>query len=750
VQARLAGARLLTLTGVGGCGKTRLALELSRAVVDDYPDGVWLVELAALADPALVPQTVAAVFNMRETPGQPIAGALARALRGRSLLLVLDNCEHVLDACAQLMDALLRACPNLRVLATSREALGITGEIGWRVPSLAVPDPQHLPTFAELEQNPAIRLFVERATAVQPRFLLTERNAPAVAQVCQRLDGIPLALELAAARIEALSVDQLAARLDQRFHVLTGGSRTALPRQHTLLATLDWSYDLLSDSERRAFNRLSVFAGGWTLEAAEAICPGEGVEHQNALDLLLQLVRKSLVVAEEGPDGAERYRLLETPRQYAHERLTAAGELEAVQDRHASYYLQLAEEAEPQFIDREWTARLSAEHDNLRATMRWFSESNAVAQTVRLGGALWRLWVVGGYLAEGRAQLRILMALPGLSRASSDWARLAFCDGTLAFVAGDCTAARDRLDDVVALRRTLGDRHDLAVALSYLGNVVREQADYLAAQTWLEESLTLSEELGDRGLSAETLDRLGTVAHALGDDSLARSQFDQGLALAEEVGNLNDQPWLLHNLGCLALDQGDYPAARRWLAQSIELRREWDKLGLVHALAEFACLAAAEGLPAAALRLAGAAAGLTQQTGIPIQYTERLRYERWLAVARHALGEEVAAAAWAEGNHMRLDQAIACALAPHEPEAALTATEPLPAQPANRLTPREREVAALVARGNSNRQIGEALVITERTVAAHIEHILNKLGFTSRTQIGVWAAEHALVVSSIA
>jgi non-specific serine/threonine protein kinase len=470
------------------------------------------------------------------------------------------------------------------------------------------------------------------------------------------------------------------------------------------------------------------------------------------LDLLLRLVRKSLVVTEEGRDGAGRQRLLETLRQYARERLVAAGELEAVQDRHALYYLQLAEEAEPQFIDREWTARLSAEHDNLRATMRWFSESNAVAQTVRLGGALWRLWVVGGHLAEGRAQLRILMALPGLSRASSDWARLAFCDGTLAFVAGDYTAARDRLEEVVALRRTLGDQHGLAVALSYLGNVVREQADYLAARGWLEESLTISEQLGDRELSAETLDRLGTVAHALGDYSLAQSQYDQGLALAEQVGNLNDQPWLLHNLSCLALDQGDYPAARAWLAQSLELRREWDKLGLVHALAEFACLAAAEGLPAAALHLAGAAAGLTQQTGIPIQYTERGRYERWLAAARQALGEEVAAEAWAEGYQMRLEQAVAYALAPRESvaAAATTATGPRPAQPSDQLTPREREVAALVARGNSNRQIGEALVITERTVAAHIEHILNKLGFVSRTQIGVWAAEHGLVVSTIA
>ena len=395
VQARLAGARLLTLTGVGGCGKTRLALEVARAVLDRYADGVWLVELAELANAALVPQTVAAVFNLREMVGQPITTALATILRGRSLLLVIDNCEHLIDGCAQLVDALLCACPELRVLATSREALGITGEIGWRVPSLPVPDPQQLPPFSELQQNPAVRLFVERAAAVQPQFGLTERNAAAVAQVCQHLDGLPLALELAAARIEALTVDQLAARLDQRFRLLTGGNRTALPRQQTLHATLDWSYDLLSEPEPRLFNRLSVFAGGWTLEAAEAVCAGEGSEPEDVLDLLLRLVRKSLVIAEESGEGAARYRLLETLRQYAHERLMAAGETETVRRRHASYYLMLVDDGEPSMWEQMWLRRWLTELDNLRATMRWLNESNAVEDAVRLGGRLWPMWVRG-------------------------------------------------------------------------------------------------------------------------------------------------------------------------------------------------------------------------------------------------------------------------------------------------------------------------------------------------------------------
>ncbi|HLZ30278.1 MAG TPA: AAA family ATPase [Chloroflexota bacterium] len=321
LQARLADARLLTLTGVGGCGKTRLALELARVVMDHYRDGVWLVELAPLGDAELVPHSVAAAVGVHETAGQPTIDALGTRLRTRRLLLVLDNCEHLLEACARLVDALLRTCPDVHVLTTSRETLGITGEIAWRVPSLAVPDLQRRPPVVELQRNPAVRLFTERAVAVQPHFVLSERNSAAVAEVCARLDGIPLALELAAARMAVLSVDQLATRLDQCFRLLTGGSRTALPRHQTLRAALDWSYELLTESERCLLNRLAVFAGGSSLEAAEAVCAGEAIEQQDVLDLLGRLVNKSLVVALEDPDCGGRHRLLEPVRRYAHEQL---------------------------------------------------------------------------------------------------------------------------------------------------------------------------------------------------------------------------------------------------------------------------------------------------------------------------------------------------------------------------------------------------------------------------------------------
>ena len=748
VQARLAEARLLTLTGVGGCGKTRLALEVAWAVLDYYEDGVWLVELAPLADAALVPQTVAAVFSMREMAGQPITTALAAALRERALLLVLDNCEHLLDACAGLVDALLRACPEVRVLATSREALGITGEIAWRVPSLPVPNSEELPPFAELAQNPAIRLFSERAAAVQAQFTLTERSAAAVAQVCQRLDGIPLALEFAAARAEALTVDQIAARLDHRFRLLTDGSRVAPPRQQTLRATLDWSYDLLADPERRLFNRLSVFAGGWTLEAAEAICAGKGIEPENVLDLLIHLIRKSLVVAEAGCDGAERYRQLETLRQYAHERLLAAEEAHTVHERHASYYLALAEEVGPSMY--EWAAtavdRLLTEHDNLRAAARWFIESNAVEKAVRLGGQMWGVWVLAGHLTEGRSQLRSLLALPSMACAPGDWARLAYSHGLIECFLGDYATARASFEQAAALQRAIADPL-LATTLSSIGQTAREQEDYVAARTSLQEGLALAQELDLQPVAAHALSRLGSIAHALGDYTLARTQYEESLALSLRLDDRIGAARSLRHLGSLALDQGDYPAARAWLSQALMSFPEFDRHGFVHGLAMFAALAAAEGQPSVALRLAGATTVMSQRTGILIQHSDRGRYECWLATARRAVDEVVAAAAWAEGQQLRLDQAVAYALAPREPAASASNSlaEKRSAPNSHELTLRQREVAALIGRGLTNRQIAEQLVVTERAAAAHVEHILDKLGVGSRVEIAVWASERGLL-----
>jgi predicted ATPase/DNA-binding XRE family transcriptional regulator len=400
VVRRLNDAPLLTLTGIGGCGKTRLALEVARTMLSRYADGVWIVELAPIADPILVPRQVAKTVGVQEATDQTLTGALIRALQNRHTLLVFDNCEHLLDACARLVDDLVHSCAHLKVLATSREALGLTGEVAWRVPSLKVPDAHQQLTLQELGMNPAVQLFVERAMALLPSFALSDRNASATAQICRRLDGIPLALELAAARILAFTPEQIAARLDQRFRLLTGGSRAALPRQQTLRATMDWSYDLLTEPERVLLNRLAVFAAGWSLEAAEAVCAAAPIQEGDVLDLLAQLVAKSLVLDDEVGDGARRYRLLETVRQYGRERLLAAGEADAVHQRHAMYFLEFGKQLEPEQVAPigrltptvEQLDQLDREQDNLRAAMRWWIELQDGERALDLAGFLFALF----------------------------------------------------------------------------------------------------------------------------------------------------------------------------------------------------------------------------------------------------------------------------------------------------------------------------------------------------------------------
>ena len=418
VKRLLENNRLLTLTGSGGCGKTRLALAAAGELVEGFADGVWLVELASLADASLVPQAVASTLGVREQTGRSPTESLSDYLGSKRVLLVLDNCEHLVEACAELAEALLHSCPELRILATSREALGITGEVAWLVPSLSLPDLRRLPAVESLYQYESARLFVERTTAVNPTFALTEQNASAVAQVCYRLDGIPLAIELAAARTKVLTVEQIAVRLDDSFGLLSAGSRTAMPRQRTLHATMDWSHELLPDEERALFRRLAVFAGGFTLEAAESVCSGEDLERDEVLDLLSHLVDKSLVVAWE-VSGEARYRLLETVQQYAWEKLSEPGETERFRERHAGYYLALAEEAEPELKGAgqvAWLERLEWERDNLRAAMAWLLERGALEEAARLGWALWLFWGIRAHFAEGRRWME--QALSARSSAS--------------------------------------------------------------------------------------------------------------------------------------------------------------------------------------------------------------------------------------------------------------------------------------------------------------------------------------------
>jgi predicted ATPase/DNA-binding SARP family transcriptional activator len=503
VKRLLAMTRLLTLTGAGGCGKTRLALKVARDLVGAYSDGVWLVELAALSDPALVPQAVAKALGVNEQPNRPLVETLEDALRSRKTLLVVDNCEHLIEAVVRLVDALLDSCPSLRVLATSREPLSAAGEVTWVVPSLTVPySRQEAYTPQELEGYESVRLFVERASQRDPSFELTPRNGQAVAQVCRRLEGIPLAIELAAARIGVLPVERIAERLDDSLRLLTAGRRTALPRQRTLRATLEWSPELLGEPERKLFGRLSVFAGGLTLEAAEAVGANNGIERHDVLDLLSKLVDKSLVMAEISPgeEGALRYRMLEPLGQYAQERLEERGETQRVRERHAQYYLALAEGADAQEAERElnaarpvaWLKRMESEHGNLRAALSWSLYEPDGGRTAELGlrlaVALWWFWHTRDYLTEGRRYLE--RAGSRMSNPTTTRLRARALDGAawLALYQGDQGASKTLIEEALAVYRELHDEQGIASGLTDLGLVaVLGQWDDISLPAVLEE-----------------------------------------------------------------------------------------------------------------------------------------------------------------------------------------------------------------------------------------------------------------------
>ncbi|MFQ5340095.1 MAG: tetratricopeptide repeat protein [Anaerolineae bacterium] len=578
IKQHLSTARLLTLTGPGGCGKTRIALEVARDQLGTYANGVWWVELAPLQDPVLVTHEVASALSVHEAPGRPLTEVLADHLRPRHALLVLDNCEHLVKTCATLVDTLLRTCPRLHVLVTSRETLDIPGELVWGVPPLSLPSGrQDLPSPEELAQCEAVRLFVDRAQFSRRGFKLTQHNALPVVQICRRLDGLPLAIELAAARVDVLSVEQIAMRLNDRFRLLTRGRRAALPHHQTLRGAVDWSYNLLSEAERTLFNRLSVFAGGFTLEAAEAVGVGDGVEAYDVLDLLSRLVDKSLVVVETGAEDSFRYRLLETLRQYGQERLERSGGTEDAQRRHAVYFLGLVEQADPelegpkQFV---WLNRLEREHENLRAALRWARENQETDAGLRLTGILWPFWVVRGYLTEGWEWLTAFLDLAPAAERTEILATATNGAGALAYYRGDYTSARSHWETSLAIRRELGDTEGVARSLNNLGLLARDQGDYATAQSLWEESLEIKRKSGDKPGIATSFHNLGDLARKQGDVAGARSLWDKSLAIWRELGHQQDIAGTLNNLADLAYDQGDYGAARSLWEKSLATWQE--------------------------------------------------------------------------------------------------------------------------------------------------------------------------------
>ena len=748
VEGALVGTRLLTLIGAGGSGKTRLALEVARDLTGVYPDGVWLVELAPLAEAELVPQAVAAAMGVREQPGRSIENTLGTALRTKILLLVLDNCEHLVDEVARLVETLLNSCPDLRVLATSREVLGVAGEATRVVPSLSLSDPEQ-PASAR-RASESVRLFVDRARQRWPGFALTEENSQVVAEICRRLDGVPLALELAAARVGVLTVAQIAARLDDALGLLTEGGRTAAPRQQTLRATLDWSYELLDEPERILFGRLSVFVGGFTLEAAETVGTGAGVGGEGLLDLLGRLVHKSLVVAEAVGGGALRYRMLEPVRQYARARLDEGGEGEKVLREHAVFYLALAEEAEPEIngADRDaWRAYLETEHGNLRAALRWSLENGDPQTALRLAGAIFWFWFHRGYWREGRGWLEEALTLPCASAPTAARADALTGLGILAWLQGDHDAARFRLEESLALCRELGYRQGLVQPLHFLSMEMLGRGDEAAARALAEESVEVAREGEERFDLAMALANLGLAAHTQKDYAVARPVLEECAEICRKIGD----NWLLslpyRHLGYMELREGNHERATALFEEGLNALRGVEEKWFVARAVETAAIAAAvRGDCGRAARLFGAGEALREAVGASVQEFYRPDYDRGVAAARASLGEPAWGAALAEGKAMSSGEAVEYALSGETaPRQQLRGLErPPDSKRWDSLTAREQEVALLISLGLTNRLIARELTISERTVDNHVAKILRKLRFHSRAQVAARVAEEGL------
>lgn len=702
---RRADVRLVTLTGTGGTGKTRLGLQVAAEVLDEFTDGVFFVALAPIQDPALVTSAVAQALGVREAGGRPVLEQLHDMLRHRQILLVLDNFEQVVDA-APLVSSLLEVASQLKILVTSRMPLHLYGEHEYVVPPLTLPDLRNLPPLERLTQYAAVRLFIERAQAVKLDFAVTNATAPAVAEICHRLDGLPLAIELAAARSKLFSPPVLLAHLSSRLTLLTGGPRDLPMRHQTLRAAIDWSYNLLSPSEQTLFRRLAIFVGGCTLEATRAVCNAAGDLEIDVLDGLIALTDQSLLRQDEVADGEPRFSLLETIREYALERLGESEKIDDLRRQHTTYYLALAEIAEAGLTSAErsvWMPRLEAEYDNIRGALNWIKVSGEGETALRLAGALGWFWYLGGHLREGRRWLESALEQVNTCPPTDPLVHLrakALCAlGKVAYVQGDYAQARAWLEEGSAIARTQANQHELADTLNYLGLTALSQGDYAAAQLYADESVALYRAIGNRWSIA-----LGLIGHAYvalnqGDYPAARARTEESLKLRRDLRDTTGIAWALNLLGEVARHQGDYDQALKLSSESLEIYRRigftvgialsllnlgevaraqgnypraavlfyeslalWNEFGarreIARCLEGLAGLATARGQSARAACLYGAAEALRVAIGAPLPLGDRPTYKRDVITIRTQLDEATFEAAWATGYAMTLEQAI--------------------------------------------------------------------------------------------
>jgi predicted ATPase len=695
-------ARLLTLTGPGGTGKTRLALQLATNVADHFDGGVYFVSLASITDPALVATAVAQILGVLQTGGKPLLDALKEHLRDSihaPTLLLLDNFEHVMPA-APFVVELLEACHALKVLVTSRAVLRVYGEQEFPVPPLALPDTKRMPPLEELAACPAVNLFVQRAAAARRDFTLSAENAGAVAEICARLDGLPLAIELAAARVKMLSPSSMLVRLQSRLQLLTGGARDLPARQQTLRNTIEWSHSLLDVAEQKLFRRLAVFVGGCTLESAEAVCD---VNQDLGLDLfdgMSSLVDKSLLQHAEQPNGESRFSMLETIRDYGLESLTAAGETAETRRAHAAYCVVLAEEG-TSFEHAEWMKSCEMEHDNFRAALDWLAETSNTDWGSRLVLALFPFWERKEHFAEGRERVETMLRLMGPQRTSTR-AKVLFASAVLKGAQGDYHDSEPIQQECIETYRELGDNRGVAVSLNALAVLKRDQGDYAECRSLFEQVVAISKELGDQPSLARSLSNLANVCATQGDYSIARALHEQARSIFRALGDRSGVAWSLNHQGDVALEQGDVVAARRFYEQGLAAFREaGDTMGAARSLTDlgylvceegdhvaahslytealnifcdlgykrgvarllegFACASARQGDHERALKLAGAAAALRHNIRAPLRPAEQIKLDRNLQPAWAAL-DTLAKAAWMAGWEMPVSEALRQAL----------------------------------------------------------------------------------------